>query len=245
MLEIVRITDWNDPRIDEFGELQNRAYFDPDMLIPMWVIKQTMQNPSPHRNDVLLVAIEDGKVLGGTVFHYLPPAHAGFSSILAVDPEARGKGVAKALHLARWETLTEIAKAPPRAVFIDVVAPERLSEEEWAKEKEYGFDPRQRRKVFAGMGFKQLDIEYHQPVGGPDGGPVTNMDLLIYAPNLHEVFPLEWVLDTMHAYWVPWLGSERAHQATDELKMRAKSDPVGLLPPDHACHAEVFNDEVV
>lgn len=72
MLEIVRITDWNDPRIDLFGELQEKAYFDSDMLIPMWVIKQTMLNPSPHRNDVLLIAEEDGKLLGGTLFHYLP-----------------------------------------------------------------------------------------------------------------------------------------------------------------------------
>ncbi|WP_407570435.1 GNAT family N-acetyltransferase [Deinococcus altitudinis] len=243
-VQIRRVTDPNDPAIAAFGTLQDRIYFEPEMLIPARYIVHLLQDNGGARQNVLLLAEEHapdgkpGRLLGGTLFHFLPEAGTGFSSFLGVDPSARGRGVARRLHTARWQALQEVSGGQDgagrdgagqcRALFIDVVNPARESADQREQERMAGSDATARRQTFHALGFRTVDLAYEQPVGGEDGGPVTDMDLLAYVPGLPESIPAALVGATMQAYWTPWLGQAQAEKAA--LKLQAGQREVALLP---------------
>jgi GNAT superfamily N-acetyltransferase len=244
-IHIRRVTDPSDPAIAAFGELQDRIYFEPEMLIPARYIAQLLNDGSGARQNVLLLAEEHssggqyGKLLGGTLFHFLPEAGAGFSSFLGVDPSARGLGIARQLHIARWQALQDSSGGQCRALFIDVVNPQRESEEQQEQERRAGSDATARRRSFHALGFRTVDLAYEQPVGGDNpalqgGGPVTDMDLLAYVParpetdQPPEIISASLVGATMQAYWTPWLGREQAGRAA--VKLQAGQTEVRLLP---------------
>src|SRR5437763_701814 len=79
--------------------------------------------------------------------------------------------------------LSQAAGGNLRGLFIDVVNPTRMSADELAREQTVGSDPWLRRRIFGRLGFRQVDVQYEQPVGGPNGGPVTNLDLLYCPPQ--------------------------------------------------------------
>ena len=232
-IRIREVTRGDDPAIEAFGALQNRAYFEPDMLIPPEYLGRMLAWSDSGRRNLMLVAERAGEVVVGTVFHSLGSAGTGFSSFMATAPEVRGQGVARLLHEARFAALDRAAGHQVPGVFIDVVAPQRLSPEELEAERAVGSDPTRRRQVFGRLGFRRVDVRYEQPVGGPGGGPVTNMDLL-YCPRepMHTV-PLRLVLDTMRAYWMGWLGEKRTERAVRELEERAGGrEEIGLMAAD-------------
>ena len=238
-IQIRRVTDPNDPAILAFGELQDQVYFEPEMLIPARYIVHLLRDNNNNagggtRQNVLLLAEEhgpDGKLgelLGGTLFHYLPEAGTGFSSFLGVGRAARGRGVARQLHNARWQALQNASGGKCRALFIDVVNPVRESADQREQERLAGSDATARRQTFHALGFRTVDLAYEQPVGGEDGGPVTDMDLLAYIPTLPETISAALVGATMQAYWTPWLGQAQAERAA--LKLQAGQTEVRLLP---------------
>lgn len=235
-IAVRRVTDPNDPAIAAFGRLQERAYFEPDALIPAVYIGSMLSSARGARSNFLLVAEEDGAVVGGTLFHLLDGPDSGFSSFLATAPELRGRGVARLLHDARFRTLDGALGRPVPGVFIDVVNPARLTPEERAAERAVGSDPEGRRRAFARLGFGQVDVRYEQPVGGENGGPVTNMDLL-YCPHPGPpappaTVPTALVVGTMRAYWSGWLGEARAARFAKQLEERAGGRAeLPLLPP--------------
>ncbi len=242
-MQIHRVGDPDDPAIRAFGALQEGVYFEPQMLIPAGYIGQMLgermpgtQAGSGPRRDVLLVAREDGAapdapLLGGSLFHYLPEAQAGFGSFMGVALSARGRGVARGLHEARWQTLLELSGGGCRALFIDVVNPGRESEEQRRQEREAGSDALERRRAFQRLGFRTVDLRYQQPVGGPGGGPVTDLDLLAFLPGWPGRVETALVLATMRAYWSPWLGAAGTERALRELNGRAGGrDWLELLP---------------
>lgn len=212
----------DDPGLVAFGRLQRAVYFEPDALIPGEWLGRMIAGRTGSRDNFVLLAEGDGHVLGGTVFHYLRQAGSGFSSFMGVAREARGQHIARRLHEARWTTLERAANNQAQGVFIDVVNPTRLTPRELEREHKVGSDPWVRRRVFAHLGFGQVDIRYEQPVGGHGGGPVTNLDLLFYAPDAPKIVSTALVVNTMRAYWQPWLGPERAAQHARELKERAE-----------------------
>ncbi|WP_425147561.1 GNAT family N-acetyltransferase [Deinococcus sp.] len=231
-MNIRRVTRSTDPAIPAFGRLQDAVYFEPEMLIPARYIAQMLGAASEGRQDVLLVAEDErSELIGGSVFHYLAEAEAGFGSFLGVALSARGRGVARALHDARWAALQELSDGRCRALFIDVVNPQRESEEQRAHEAAAGSDALARRRSFQALGFRTVDLPYVQPVGGENGGPVTDMDLLAYSPALAARLPVALVGATMRAYWTPWLGRARAEQEARKLEAGAQGQAeVALLP---------------
>jgi GNAT superfamily N-acetyltransferase len=226
----------SDPAIAAFGELQERAYADPDLLIPPEVLPGLLSVQTRDRRNLMLVAEAGGSVVGGTVFHYFPGLNTGFSSFLAVAPELRGQGLARRLHEARFAVLDEAAAATGAAapgvhgVFIDVVAPERLPPEELARERAFGLDPADRRRIFHRLSFRRVDVAYYQPPDGYGGEAVTTMDLL-YCPRQEADWVLtDLVVGTMHAYWTPWLGRQAADTHSAELRRRCGGERVALRP---------------
>ncbi len=219
-LRIREVTDPDDPVLSAFGKLQRAIYFEPDALIPGSMLGWLLQQQSGARANFMLVAEDGDELLGGTVFHYLASAGSGFSSFMGVARAHRGQRIARRLHEARFATLDRAAGGHVAGVFIDVVNPTRLTPAELEREARVGSDPMARRRVFEHLGFRQVDIRYEQPVGGPHGGPVTNMDLLFCPRESSDTVPTELVLATMRAYWSPWLG-QRADRHVAELEARA------------------------
>jgi GNAT superfamily N-acetyltransferase len=229
MLELRRITTADDPVIASFGQLQERTYFEPDMLIPASIIGQMLEWSNVDRQNILLVLEDSGRVVAGTLFHFLRKTNVGFSSYLAVDQDFRGQGLARRLHRARFEMLDEIAGCKVEGLFIDVVNPARLSNSELELEHGVGSDPNTRLKAFASLGFKRVDVRYEQPVGGENGGAVTNMDLLFCPREALTSIPTALVVETMRTYWTPWLGTKMAVLESKKLETRAGGETIALV----------------
>src|SRR5437867_7815527 len=174
-LVIREVANPQDARVAGFGKMQEAAYFAPETLIPARYIPQLLTD---RARNFLVVAELDGRVVAGTLFHFLADAGSGFSSFLGVDRSLRGQGVARRLHQRRFSILDRAAGGRVAGVFIDVVNPTRMPPEELEREHSAGSDSFDRRRAFAHLGFGQVDIRYEQPFGGPNGGPVTILDLL-------------------------------------------------------------------
>jgi GNAT superfamily N-acetyltransferase len=229
------ITDPDDPAIPAFGLVQNSSYPEPENLIPVSFLPRMIQWRDASRANFLLVAEEDGVVLGGSVFHFMVLPNTGFSSFLGVAHDARGRGIAQSLHEARFGVLDDAAQASGNrvvdGVFIDVLNPERMSPHEFDLEQSVGFDPFTRRKVFSRLGFRRVEVAYQQPTGGPGGGPITNLDLL-YCPHPGtdtQSVPLEKVLGTMRAYWSAWLSEDRINTALERLRKLSPGSDIPLV----------------
>jgi GNAT superfamily N-acetyltransferase len=217
-MNIRRVTSPVDPAIGAFVQLQNSVYYEPDALIPGGAIRMMLGVPMVKRTNVLLVAEEGSTLLGGVLFHYLKKPNVGFSSFMGTSHAARGQGVARKLHEARIATLEEIAGKEIAGIFLDSVAPERLTAEELGAEHSVASDPTVRRDIFQHLGFRKVAVRYEQPVGGPNGGPVTNMDLLFCPREPSETISTDLVVATMQAYWLPWLGPIAAKHHAKILK---------------------------
>ena len=226
MLELRRVFKPNDPAIASFGALQNRTYFEPDMLIPAQYIGQML---GQQGRNVLLVLENAEKVVAGTVFHYLAKTNVGFSSYMAVDQDFRGQGLARRLHQARFLALEEIAGEKVMGLFIDVVNPSRLSSTEIDLEHSVGSDPSIRLKAFSSLGFKRVNVRYEQPVGGENGGAVTNMDLLFCPRDTADSIATSLVVETMRTYWTGWLNTKIVSSASGDLETRAGGERIQLL----------------
>jgi GNAT superfamily N-acetyltransferase len=229
---IRELTDPEDPALLAFGQLQRGVYFEPDALIPGEALGWLISQHSTERANFVLVAERDAELVGGTVFHYLGSAGSGFSSFMGVARAARGQGLARQLHEARFAALDRAARGQVSGVFIDVVNPTRLTPDELERERNVGSDPFVRRRIFARLGFRQVDVRYEQPVGGPNGGPVTNLDLLYCPRKPAKTVPTALVLATMRAYWSPWLRAN-AQRHVAELEQRAAGrTELALLSPE-------------
>jgi GNAT superfamily N-acetyltransferase len=186
--------------------------------------------------NLFLVAEADGAVVGGALFHAFAGPRTGFSSFLGVRRDMQGKGIARMLHDARFEALEHALDGRVEGVFIDVVSPARQSASERRREARVGSDACARRRAFQRLGFRQVDIRYEQPVGGPGGGPVTTLDLLYCPRHPSSTVATPLVVETMRAYWSPWLGEKRAARHAEELEARASGKvELDLLPSDAEC----------
>jgi GNAT superfamily N-acetyltransferase len=232
MTVVIReVTDPDDAAIDGFGRMQNAAYFAPETLIPSQYIPRLLAAQTGARHNFLVVAEMESHVVGGALFHWLADAGSGFSSFLGVARDARRQGIARQLHEERLRILDRASGGRVAGVFIDVVNPTRLSEAELQRERNAGSDPWDRRRAFEALGFKQVDIRYEQPVGGPGGGPVTILDLLFYPHEPADSVPTRLVVATMRAYWSSWL-RDAAERHARELEARANgATRLALISP--------------
>jgi hypothetical protein len=149
---------------------------------------------------------------------------------MAVAHQARGRGISRLLHEARFTVLDEYNGREVDGVFIDVLNPKRMSAQQLEHERSVGADAFARRAIFDRLGFRRVAFAYQQPIGGPDGGPITTMDLL-FCPHPGRVVsnvPTQTVLDTMRAYWSAWLQPARMNAALERIERLSGGPLIGL-----------------
>ncbi|MEF2280360.1 GNAT family N-acetyltransferase [Deinococcus sp. YIM 134068] len=220
-----RVTDPADPALEAFGHIQEASYYAPDMLIPPGVFPHLVAGRGGREDRILVAEDEAGAVLGGTVYHLLP--RAGFSSFVAVSPAARGRGVARAIHRAK---LGEVRARGLAGLFADSVFAGRQDTEARVAEARVGTDPLARRRALHALGYRTVDAPYWQPVGGPDGSPLTDLDLLFHPLDGGDTVETALVTETLRAYWDAWLGRKRAAREAAALTERAgHPDALALL----------------
>ena len=225
-LRIRRVTDPQDPALAAFGRLQEEVYYAPDMLIPPAAFPRLLAGGQGERQDRILVAEQGGEVVGGTIYSLLPAA--GFNSFMGVSRAAQGQGAGRALHAA---SLADVRAAGLPGMFADSVHVSRQSAAEREAEARSGSDPLTRRQQLHALGLRTVDVPYWQPVGGEDGGPLKDLDLLYCPLDGGETVPLALVTRTMEAYWRGWLGPQRAAAEARALAERAgNAERVHLLP---------------
>ncbi|TDE86841.1 GNAT family N-acetyltransferase [Deinococcus sp. S9] len=226
-ITVRHITDPRDPALVAFGQIQERSYYAPDMLIPPAAFPQLVagRGGGLRENRILVAEDATGQVLGGTVFHLLP--EAAFSSFLAVAPEARGQGISRALHTARLE---EVRTHGLAGLFADSVFAGRQDAPDREAEARTGTNAVTRRRALHALGYRTVDVPYWQPVGGPDGGPLTDLDLLYHPLDEADSVPTALVTGTLRAYWTAWLGQDRARSEAEALAERAGGELLALLP---------------
>src|ERR687885_1235665 len=170
-LVVREVTDPRDPAIAGFGRMQRAAYFAPETLIPAEYIPHLLRGGgrTGSRQNFLVVAEVEHRVVGGTLFPWLAEAGSGFSSFMGVDRQLRRRGIARRMHDERFRVLDDAAGGRAPGVFIDVVNPSRMPSGELDRERQAGDDPWSRRRGFARLGFCQVEIRYEQTGGGPNG----------------------------------------------------------------------------
>lgn len=225
-VHVRQITSPDDPALAAFGQIQDRSYPDPDSLIPPGAFPHLLASQrSGRRNRIVVAEGAHGQVLGGSVYHLLP--QAAFSSFVAVAPESRGLGVGRALHAARLE---DVRGAGLAGLFADSVFAGRQNARAQAAEARIGPGAVARRRALHALGYRTVDVPYWQPVGGPDGGPVKDLDLLYHPLEPQGSVPTLLVTATLQSYWEGWLGQPRAQHEAQALAARAGTARLGLLP---------------
>ncbi|ANC72378.1 GNAT family N-acetyltransferase [Deinococcus radiodurans] len=220
------VTDPQDPALAAFGRIQEEVYYAPDMLIPPAAFSRLLAGGQDERQDRILVAEQGSEVVGGTIYSLLPAA--GFNSFMGVSRAAQGQGAGRALHAA---SLADVRAAGLPGMFADSVHPSRQSAAEREAEARSGSDPFTRRQQLHALGLRTVDVPYWQPVGGENGGPLKDLDLLYCPLDGGETVPLALVTRTMEAYWRGWLGPQRAAAEAQALAERAgNAERVRLLP---------------
>ncbi|MFD1733447.1 GNAT family N-acetyltransferase [Deinococcus malanensis] len=159
------------------------------------------------------------------MYHLLP--EAAFSSFLAVSPEWRGQGVSRALHAVR---LHEVRDSGLGGLFADSVFAGRQPAEDREAEARTGTDAVIRRRALHALGYRTVDVPYWQPVGGPDGGPLADLDLLYQPLDGAGTVQTALAASTLRHYWSTWLGASRARQEAEALAERAGTYTLRLLP---------------
>src|SRR5207244_4055844 len=71
---IREVRDPDDPAIAGFGRMQRAAYYAPETLIPAQYIPTMLERDTGTRRNFLVVAEIAGRVVGGTLFHWLAEA---------------------------------------------------------------------------------------------------------------------------------------------------------------------------
>src|SRR5579859_2162987 len=204
----------DDPRLAAFAALLLQTFSDPNSVLGLDRMQEFLTQSS-DRTFHVLVAEEAGRVVGGSVFSYVPRSNCGFSEYLVLKPGARGRGMGRQLFERRREVLNAQAVqhgrhglAPCHGLFIEVDNPERTPAEMLEAERDSSIDPYARLRMFAHLGFRRVDIAYVQPPLGEGKEAVDYLDLL-FAPwtSQAEIIAVHWILETLQPIWSAWSGA--------------------------------------
>jgi GNAT superfamily N-acetyltransferase len=180
----------------------------------------------------VLVIEEGDRVVGGSIFSYVPRTACGFSEYLVLEPESRGRGLGRKLFDRRKAILDARANGHCRGLFIEVDSPERTPPEMLAADRETGLDEYERLRLFAHLGFQRVDVAYVQPPLGAGKQAVDYLDLLFASWQMPpwDVVPLEVVTQTIEPIWSAWAPAAAVGQL-EQLRRSAGSARLLSLEP--------------
>lgn len=229
------MTDPADPDVAAWHRLLARVFANPDFVLPLEHLHgflRTGRRPDWVGHCLALKAA--GRVAGGSLFRYLPATNCAFSGYLFLDPDLRQHGYGRRIVEERRRMLQADARAHGHddldALFIDVVAPDRMAPEAYARERRT-MDPRERRVFMARMGFHKLDMPFFQlPLGeGQHEVPWVDLLCLPVRPDWAAAgaVPGDVILATLSDLW-QW--HPQPGQYLDRLRAAIGGRPVALLP---------------
>lgn len=127
----------------------------------------------------ILVYLDRGRPIGGSIIDYLEEANAGVIEFLLVTPSLRKRGLGEAL--LRWteEVLRRDAVRSRHADWDYVVG--EMNDPFKTDGETDSIDPYQRAMIWHRWGFKKVSFPYVQPALSQDKAPVRNM-LLVCKP---------------------------------------------------------------
>jgi GNAT superfamily N-acetyltransferase len=214
------ITRPEDPRLGDAAALLERTFTDPNSVLGLDRIRQFLSEPASapaprHFHVIAAVSADAARVLGLSIFSYVPRANCGFSEYLVVDQQIRGRGLGRALFDRRKATLDADARRGAQAacngVFIEVDSPWRTPPALLAADS---FDAHERLRIFAHLGFRRVSMPYVQPPLAPDKAPVEHLDLLFAPwatrPRGESELSARWIVDTLAPIWSAWAPSVAA-----------------------------------
>jgi len=229
------ITRPDDPRLAAFAALLLRTFSDPNSVLGLDRMQEFLTERNGREFTVLVVEDEAGRVIGGSVFSYVPKANCGFSEYLVVEPHARGGGLGRKLFDRRKGILDGRAarhgSGACRGLFIEVDSPERMPPEVLEAERDSSIDARERLRIFGHLGFRRVDVQYVQPPLGTGKEAVDYLDLLFASwQSEMALIPAEWILDTVEPVWRSWTPVTAA-QYLQEFRDRLGSARLVSLEP--------------
>ncbi|HEY2593507.1 MAG TPA: hypothetical protein VGK33_06380, partial [Chloroflexota bacterium] len=211
------ITGPEDARLGDLAALLERTFADPNSVLGLDRIRQFLSEPAGNdaQRRFHVVAAESAdaaRILGLSIFSYVPRANCGFSEYMVVDQHLRGRGLGRALFDRRKATLdadaSRHAQSACNGVFIEVDSPWRTPPELLAADS---FDAHERLRIFRHLGFRRVSLAYVQPPLAPDKAPVEHLDLLFAPwatrPRGESELSARWIVDTLAAIWSAWAPS--------------------------------------
>jgi GNAT superfamily N-acetyltransferase len=240
LLRIDRVTRPDDQRLVAFADLLARTFADPNSVLGLERIQEFLASDSrtSGREFCIVIATDDAqRLVGGSVFSYVPAENCGFSEYLVLERATRGRGMGRQLFDRRGAVLDECANrhghVSCRGLFIEVDSPERMPPDMLAAEQESSMDAYERLRVFGHLGFLRVDVPYVQPPLGEGKEAVDYLDLL-FAPSRFSlpmgVIPVTWILATVEPVWNAWTSGMAARYLT-EFKQRIGSARLVALQP--------------
>jgi GNAT superfamily N-acetyltransferase len=207
------IVDPHSPRLVEVAQLLQAVFADPNTVLGLDRLREFLAaNAAPgERTFYVHAAIgRDDRVLGATVFSYVPRSNCGFSEYIVSRPDGRGQGIGRRLFDARKRQLDEAASAAGYAgcngLFIEADNPARTPAALLEAERQTAIDAFERLRLFAHLGFLRVDVAYVQPPLGPGKQAVDYLDLL-FAPwraDAQSEIPSIWIVETLAPIWAAW-----------------------------------------
>lgn len=234
-----------DPDALKWHRLLARVFAEPEFILPYETLERVLTEKAAGRSNSHCLALKEGdEVVGGSLFRYLPRTNTAFSGYLFLAPETRGKGYGRAIVEERRRILRADAQAHGQddiqALFIDVVAPDRLTPEALARESRT-MDPWERRRFMGRMGFYKVDTPFFQLPLSEEHSLVTWLDLLCHPvrpdwaarrsiPGDFVIQVLTELWSSIHPHWEKYIGRIADVIAGREV---ALLDPVPPRPASH------------
>ena len=147
-IAVRRVTDPEDSALDGLSSLMQATFADPDTVLELDRIQAFLaerHSGTAERQFCVVVAEEDGAVVGGTVFSYVPATNCGFSEYLLVRKDRHGQRIGRLLFDARRTVLDELGRdfthESCSGLFIEVDSPDRTPPDLLDRERETAMDP--------------------------------------------------------------------------------------------------------
>ena len=148
----------------------------------------------------VVVAELDGRPAGGAISDYLCAPNAGVVEFLFVAPDARGRGIGRALLDETIRLLRADARASGRGRLVAVLA--EMNDPFRRSPTPDNLDPFDRALVWGRWGFAALGMRYLQPALSRAQQPVRNLMLvarMLARPAARRV-PSAWALEVVSEY---------------------------------------------